>query len=347
MGQDKIRIGYIGTGQIGQFLDGGPYNGMAWRHAKAAKEFDEVEVFAGSSRKQKNVDAFCREWGAPHAFTDYRDLLALPELDLVVICTPCGTHADIIVDAARAGKHVIVEKPIDVNLAKIDAAIAACREAGVKLQVGFGRRFAAGIRPLKQAIDEGKMGRMALVHATCQRDRPPEYFTDSSWRGTWAGEGGGCLMNQGSHVIDLMLYLCGDVESVTAVTKELNHPMIEVEDTAAALLKFENGAVGAITATTATSPDIGDKLTINGTRATVTLGRIADCWQGAEPRPQALDEQLPYQGCAHILRDVVAAIREDREPVCPGEEGRRAVELILACYESSKRQAEVTLPLEV
>ena len=342
---EKLGVGYIGTGQIGQFLDGGPYNGVAWRHAKAAKEYEDVVVLAGSSRKQENVDAFCKEFDVPHAFTDYRELLALPELDLVVICTPCGTHADIIVEAAKAKKHVIVEKPMDVNLAKIDAAIAACREAGVKLQVGFGRRFSGGVRPLKRAIDEGRLGKMVLVHVTCQRQRLPEYFTDSSWRGTWAGEGGGVLMNQGSHSIDLMLYLCGDVASLSAVTAELNHPMIEVEDTAVALLKFKNGAFGAVTATTAACPDIGDTLTINGAMATVTLGKIADCWRGSDP-PPGLDEELPYQGSAHILRDMVAAIREDREPLCPGEEGRRAVELILACYESQKRGGvEVTLPL--
>jgi len=346
MSERKIRFGFIGTGQLGQFLDGGPYNGVAWWQANAAKKVPGVEFVAGCSRKKANAEAFCKEFGAKHVFTDHRELLACPEVDAVSICTPSGTHADIIIDAARAGKHVMVEKPLDVKLDKIDAAIAACRKAGVKLQVAFTRRFQSGVGPLKRAIAEGKIGKMVLVHAHCRRERGMDYFTGSSWRGTWLGDGGGVLMNQGSHIVDFMLCLCGDVQSLCAYTAELNHPGIEVEDTASVLLRFKNGALGAITATTSATPDLRDGLSINGTRATVTLGAPnRGCWQGQEPAPAELDEKLPFTGHAGIFADMVEAIRQDREPLCTGEEGRRAVEVICAAYESVKRRAEVTLPL--
>jgi predicted dehydrogenase len=346
MSERKVRFGFIGTGQLGQFLDGGPYNGVAWWQGKAIQKVPGLEIVAGSSRTRANVEAFCRDFKAKHVFTDYRDMLACPDVDAVSICTPSGTHSDIIIAAAQAGKHVIVEKPLDVRLEKIDAAVAACRKAGVKLQVAFGRRFQSGVRPLKQAIEEGKIGKMVLVHAHCRRERGMEYFRESSWRGTRWGDGGGVLMNQGSHIIDFMLYLCGDVESLRAYTAELNHPGIEVEDTASVLLRFKNGALGAITATTSACPDLFDGVSINGTRAAITLGKPGpDCWRGQEPPPPGLDEKLPFTGHAGVFADMVGAIQQDRDPLCTGEEGRRAVELILAAYESVRRGTEVKLPL--
>jgi len=340
---EPVRFGIIGCGQVGQWLDGGDYNGVAWWQANAVKNVPEVKIVACSSRKEENREAFAKEFGgAPYA--DYHDMLASDEVDVVSICTPSGTHADIAIEAAKAGKHVITEKPMDVKLDKADAMIQACRDAGVKLQVVFPRRVAPGIPEAKKALEEGAIGTLVLAAARCQRWRKQDYFADSSWRGTWWGDGGGAMMNQGIHIIDLLVYLMGDVESVIAKYDTLGHE-IEVEDVAVVLLKFQNGAYGTIYATTCAYPDLHDGLEINGMTGTFRFGSGVDkIWQTEGPEPEA-GEKPKYTGHAAIFYDMVQAVREDRDVRIPGEEGRKALEVILAAYQSAREGREIQLPL--
>jgi len=342
---DPIRFGIIGCGQVGQWLDGGDYNGVAWWQANAIKNMPEVAITACSSRTEANREAFAKEYDAK-PFADYHELLAWDGVDAVSICTPSGTHADIAIDAAKAGKHVLTEKPIDVRLDKADAMIAACRDAGVKLQVVFPRRLAPGIPAAKKALDEGAIGTLVLAAARCQRWRKQDYFADSSWRGTWWGDGGGAMMNQGIHIIDLLVHLMGDVDSVTAKCDTMGHD-IEVEDVAVVLLKFKNGAYGTIYATTCAYPDLHDGLEINGMTGTFRFGSGVTpdkMWQ-TEGLTPGLGEEPKYKGHAAVFCDLVEAIREDRPVSIPGEEGRKGLEVILAAYESSQSGKEVSLPM--
>ena len=280
------------------------------------------------------------------------------DIDVVCVCVPSGLHAEVGIRAAGAGKHVVVEKPIDVSLEAADRLIAACRRNGVVLSVISQRRYDPGVQRLREAIVAGRLGHLVLADAAVKWFRSQQYYESAAWRGTWDLDGGGALMNQGIHSVDLVRWLMGPVESVVGRVATVAHD-IPVEDLAVALLRFASGAMGVIEASTAAYPGFAERLEVMGTGGSVVLegGEVLG-WQlsdeGGDPghygRLVRLHAAPPpsgnVSGHAAQLRDVVEAIERGREPAITGEDGRAALELVLAVYASARRGEEVALPLE-
>ena len=239
-------FGIVGCGMISEF------------HARAIADARGARLVACLDRAPEAATRFAKK----HAINSYSDLkgfLADPALDIVTICTPSGLHMEPAVAAANAGKHVIVEKPLEITLKRCDKIITACAKNNVVLSTIFPSRFHASSLALKQAIDKGRFGQLTLGDAYVKWFRTQEYYDSGQWRGTWALDGGGALMNQAIHSVDLLTWLMGPVVEVSAATATLAHDRIEVEDVATASLRFENGALGVIEATTAAFPGMAQK----------------------------------------------------------------------------------------
>jgi UDP-N-acetyl-2-amino-2-deoxyglucuronate dehydrogenase len=335
-------FGIIGCGMIAHF------------HAKAIADIKGAELVACYNRTPDKAEAIAAQYGGT-AFTDLARLLEHPGLDIVTICTPSGAHAEPCVAAAQAGKHVIVEKPLDVTLDRCDQMIEACDRAGVQLATIFPSRFHQSSQLMKQAVDSGRFGRLALGDAYVKWYRTQEYYDSGAWRGTWNLDGGGALMNQAIHSVDLLLWLMGPVVEVAAHTATLAHERIEVEDVATASLRFASGALGVIEATTAGYPGSLKKIELSGSAGTAILEEEDIIkWEFAEPKPD--DERLRsemlgktktgggaadpaaigHHAHAALFQDFLEAIEQGRPPAIDGKEGRRSVELILAIYESAR-----------
>lgn len=284
-------------------------------------------------------------------------LLARPDVDVLCVCTPSGLHADIGVRAAKAGKHLIIEKPVDVTLEAADRLIDAVREAGVAMTVISQHRFDPGVVELKRLIDDGALGRLVLGEASTKWYRTQAYYDKAEWRGTWAMDGGS-LLNQGVHYVDLLRWCMGPVTEVTAVCSTQAHD-IEVEDTALAVVKFASGAVGTIRSTTAAFPGFPQSLEITGTQGTAIiedgqLVRVALAGdEGRPPAPEAPPhvEQEAASDPAAVTPEIHAAqiadflrgIDEGRDPAVTGDTGRETLEIVCAIYESSRAGRPVRL----
>ena len=305
-----MRIGIIGAG------------GISDTHVRAAQGIDGVEVVAVHGRNPQKTAALAASAGA-RAYADLDAFLAHP-MDIVAIGSPSGLHADQAIAAVRRGLHVLVEKPLDVTTAKIDALLADADRAGVKVGVFFQERMIPELVAIKQRLDRGELGDPLFISGRLDWYRPPEYYSRSTWRGTRALDGGGALMNQGIHTVDVLLWLFGPVRRVTGRTATRLHA-IEVEDTASALLEFESGAFGTIHATTAAYPGYPRRLEITGTKGAI---------EHEEPaRPAIVADAAPHR---LVLQDFVDAVKTNRRPACDGAEGRRSVALIQAIYRSAK-----------
>ena len=299
--------------------------------------------------------AFAAAHGCP-AEPDLGALLARPDVEVVCVCVPSGLHAAIGVQAAKAGKHLVVEKPIDVSLEAADRLIDAARAAGVALTVISQHRFDPGLIELKRLLDERALGRLVLGEASTKWYRAQAYYDSAAWRGTYAMDGGS-LMNQGVHYVDLLRWCMGPPAEVTAVCTTQAH-QIEVEDTSLAVVRFASGAVGTILSSTAAFPGFPQRLEITGTGGTVTVedGRIvrralaadpgpAAPASGADPDRSAAADPAAVDVASHAaqLADLLDAVDTGREPAVSGQDGRDALEIILAVYESSRTGRPVTL----
>src|SRR3954466_11963247 len=234
------------------------------------------------------------QFGVP-CLADYTDLLARDDVDAVCICTPSGLHAEQTIAAARAGKHVLVEKPIALTLADADAMIAACEQAGVRLGVALQRRTEPEFQRVQAAIAAGELGRPVLGSISMPYLRLPSYYDSADWRGTWALDGGGALMNQGIHLVDLLLWLLGDAAEVRATAATLAHA-IEVEDCVTAMLRFASGALGSIVATTAAAPGFPHRVEIYGERGGVQIeGEQVTRWEGENQEPRTKNRRTESQ----------------------------------------------------
>jgi len=291
-------------------------------------------------------------------------LLADRAVDVVTICTPSGLHMEPAIAAAKAGKHIIVEKPLDITLKRCDAMIAAAKQAGVVLSTIFPSRFHESSQLVKQAIDKGRFGRLTMGDAYVKWFRTQEYYDSGAWRGTWKLDGGGALMNQAVHSVDLLLWFMGPATQAFAYTGTLAHQRIEVEDVAAAAIKFANGAVGVIEASTATWPGELKRIEISGDAGSAVV-REEDLavWKFAKEgkADEAIRQKMAgrtqtgggaadpkaigYHGHMLQFQDVLAAIKRGTRPLVDGPEGRKAVELILAIYKSAETGKPVNLPL--
>lgn len=337
----------IGVGNIAGF------------HAKAIGMVEGAELAACHARTRESGEKWAQENGCEYVST-LEDLLARDDIDAVAITTPSGTHADIGVAAARAGKHLLCEKPIDITVEKVDELINTCDDAGVLLGAIFQSRFGPGAQATKRAIESGRFGKLTQCSAYIPWFRSQEYYASAGWRGTWALDGGGALMNQGIHAVDLLLWLAGDVTEVSARTQTRLHD-IEVEDNAVAWLTFANGSLGVLQGSTACFPGESKRVEIKGEKGSVTLvDDVPAFWEFEEAAPED-EEVLRLRESASIgggasdpkaisvdghraqYEDFVQAISEKREPAVPGREGRRAVQVIRAIYDSSAQNKIVSL----
>jgi predicted dehydrogenase len=333
-----FRLALVGAGNISH------------THARAAATLPGVEIAAVCGRTMEKAARLASLYGAA-AFDDYAALLAHPGLDAVVLGSPSGLHAEQGIAAVRRGVHVLTEKPIDVTLERADALIETARATGVTLGVLFQDRAQPSLARLRAAIASGRLGRPLLASARVKWHRPPEYYSGSSWRGTWALDGGGALMNQGIHTIDLLGWLLGPVRQVIARTATLAHD-IEVEDTALAILEFATGALGTYEATTVAYPGYARRVEITTERGTVTIehGRViaADLRDGGDDlvdpavgQPGGASTPVVSDASAHaaLMADFVAAARDGRPPLCSGADARRSMAIAQAVYESARTGA--------
>lgn len=338
-----IRIALVGCGRISA------------NHFEAIARIEGLALSAVCDIDEARARAAGEKWGVPW-FTNYDRMLAEGDCDAVAIATPSGLHPAQGVLAARAGKHVISEKPMAITLASADTLVKACDDAGVRLFVVKQNRLNATVQLVKRALDKGRFGRLFLANTTVHWARPQEYYDQAPWRGTWEFDGG-AFMNQASHYVDLMQWLVGPVESVIAKTATLAR-RIEAEDTGAAVLKFRNGALGVIEVTMLTYPkNLEGSFTLIGERGTVKVGGTAvnriEHWSFADQDPdddevaRVNTEPPSVYGFGHepYYRNVLKVLRGEAVPDTDGRGGRKSLELILGIYESAKTGREVPLPL--
>ncbi len=336
-------VGILGGGNISE------------SHVKAAQEARGVRIAAVCGYNSAKVAKLAKSAGVP-AYTDLGDFLSHKPMDLVAIGSPSGTHAEQGVQAAEKGLHVLVEKPIDITTERADRLIETCSRMGVKLGVFFQDRVAPDLLRLKSMIDDGDLGRIHLATAHVKWFRPPEYYGDSQWRGTWALDGGGAVMNQGSHTVDLLLWLLGEPRRVYGATGTKVHT-IETEDTAVAVIEFRSGALATFEAATSAYPGQPRRLFVSGSEGTaqvehdllvsVDLVNSTVSTQKKREPDRNLSESSPVvenvTGHRLIIEDFVRAIEQDINPLCDGVEGRRSVELIEAIYKSAGTKQPIEL----
>ncbi len=345
-------FGIVGTGMISKF------------HAMAIKDIPSAKLVGCADMKTERAMAFAKEEGCK-GYESLEAMLADPQVQVVTICTPSGAHVEPAVAAAKAKKHVLVEKPLEITLERCDKIINACKENGVLLGAILPSRFSPANVALKQAIDSGRFGKLTLGDTYVKWWRTQEYYDSGAWRGTWELDGGGALMNQAIHSVDLLTWLMGPVAEIRAQTGTLAHERIAVEDTAVASVRFVNGALGTIVATTAAYPGYLKRIELHGSEGSAVLEEedikhwdfMKKTRSDAAIHRQMASSKSTGGGAAdpsaighhgHMLQfqDFVEAIRKDRTPAIDGHEGRRSIEIILAIYQSAKTGKRVTLPLK-
>jgi len=339
----KIGYGIIGCGNIGPV------------HAAAIAAVPSAKLVAVSDVVEATAKKLSDKYGAD-MYLDYRKMLERKDIQAVCLCVPSGMRMEIAVACAEAGKNVLSEKPLDVNTKRIDKIIAATDKAGVRLGCIFQSRFAEGSQLIKKALEQGRFGTLTLGNAYIKWYRSPEYYASGAWRGTIKLDGGGALMNQGIHQIDLLQWFMGPVKSVRAQTARRLHKGLEVEDTATAMLEFESGAFGTIEGSTAIWPGHPARVEVHGSAGSAyTEDGAIKFWQFA--KKQAVDAKveamlkeesalgsgaadplasLKIEGHRRQIDDFTKALLKDRPPMVDGREGRNAVALIEAIYKSAK-----------
>jgi len=344
-----IRFGMVGCGMISNF------------HARAINDSKDAQLIGAFSRSVEKTTEFAEKHGC-RVFKTLDEMLHDPEIDAITICSPSGAHLEPALAAAACGKHIIVEKPLEITTERCDMIIRAAQSANVKLGVTFQSRFHESSQLLKAAVDGGRFGTITLGDAYVKWFRTQQYYDSGAWRGTWALDGGGALMNQAIHSVDLLLWLMGPVAEVNARTATMTHQRIEVEDVAIANLLFKNGSLGVIEATTTAFPGSLKRIEICGSGGMAILEEEdLKQWTFASetPEDEAIRARMAgktktgggagdpaaigHHGHTMLFNEFTAAILEDRVPLIDGKEGRRSVELIQAIYESAKTGQTIKL----
>lgn len=348
MKNGKIGFALVGTGMAGL------------THARELKFVKDAELVAVCSRSEERVRRFAQEFGAQW-YTDYRALLKNPDVDVVNVLVPTGQHGEVTIAASNAGKNVLVEKPLEINLERADEMIRTCAANGTKLGVIFQMRFGSVAQKLRHAVQSGALGRIFMADAFDKSSRTAAYYASADWRGTQALEGGGCLMTQSIHIVDLLQFIIGPVQSVIGKVATMVHD-IEVEDTATALMTFAGGAMGVLESTSSIRPALKSRVEIHGQDGTIVANAQYDqiLFWSVPGLPQEeveqnislgdIDDPWAYPQVRHRiqLQDMVDAIREDRDPVLTGKDARASLAIIMAIYESSRnggREVVVNQPL--
>ncbi len=357
-----LKTGIIGCGKVGDF------------HAKAYAGLEESSFTAVCDVSRERAEALAAKYGVK-AYTDVREMCEKEKLDVVSVCTPHPLHAKAAVAAAECGCNVLIEKPLASSLADCDAIIEAGDKAGVKIGTMVQRRFYRPCMRIRKAIDDGKLGKPVLGMVTMLGWRDKKYYDSDPWRGSWEGEGGGVLVNQAPHQLDLLLWYMGEVDELYGVWKNLNHPYIEVEDTAVAVIKFKNGGVGSIVVSNSQNPALFGKVHIfgeNGAAAgvqtdggamfiagmsTITEPPVNDMWTvpgEAEMLPvwkkedsdffNSVDSMYYYH--KEQIKDFLGAVINGTKPLVDGRDGRRTVELFEAIYRSTKTDQVIKFPIK-
>lgn len=301
---------------------------------------------------EEKAQKLARDFGAQKIYTDYREMLKDPALDVVSICTPSGMHGEMAIEAARAGKHILCEKPLEITKEKLDEMISEVEKSGVKMGCVFQRRVQPFISKVKKALEENLFGKVVLAEAYMKDFRSEKYYESAGWRGTWELDGGGALMNQSIHGIDLLSWLMGGTAGISAICRTQRHK-IEVEDTAVAIARFNNGAVGVIEGTTSVYPPQPFRIEIHCTEGSIVFDGSCILLWGTQPYESSSQKETDdkennvsvLKALSHtpLVRDLAEAIETGREPLIPPGEGRKAVDIILAIYESSRTGKEVIL----
>lgn len=343
MTHKALRVALVGCGRISR------------NHFEAIAATPGLALSAVCDIIPERADAAAREQGV-RAYHSYEEMLRDAQCDIVSVTTPSGLHPEHAMQAARAGKHVVCEKPMGISLDAADEMLRVCEASGVRLFVVMQNRLNPPIQLLRRAIDKGRFGRIYTVNSTVRWTRPQEYYDQASWRGTWALDGG-AIMNQASHYVDLLQWLGGPVDRVMAYTATLAR-RIEAEDTGVAVMKFRNGALGVLEVTMLTHPkNLEGSVTILGENGTVKIGGTAvnrvEHWDFADyddddKRVESVATNPPsVYGFGHqgYYRNVVAALSGHAPPDTDGMSGRASLELILAIYRSARDGTEVELPL--
>lgn len=328
--------------------------GRGQAHVNALLRAEGAELLAVCDKNKEAADRFAAKYEVD-VYTDLDEMLKRDDIDLVHVCTPSGMHTDMLLKIAAAGKHAITEKPLDITLERIDSAIEAFASRHLQFGCIFQIRLMPAIREMKRAVEAGRLGKLVLANAQVKWFRSQDYYDQNGgWRGTWALDGGGSLINQAVHTIDLLQWMMGPVRSVIGHTQVSAH-RIESEDLGVAIVKFANGAVGTIAGTTAAYPGFGASLEIYGADGGIAMkdNRLTD-WKirgdsmAAEEaemlRNFGVGQQPPGDTTFEQIQDMVDAVRNNRPPLITGREGRDAVEVVLAIYESSRTGKEVFLP---
>jgi UDP-N-acetyl-2-amino-2-deoxyglucuronate dehydrogenase len=326
---------------------------IAKKHAEAIERIEEANLVAVCDKVPQAMDEYVKKYGAK-PYENLTEMLSDPSIDVVNICTPSGLHAPIAIEAAKAKKHVIVEKPIALTLEDADLIINTCKENNVKLAVVHPNRFRPVVQELKKLMDEGRFGKISHANATVRWNRNQAYYDQAPWRGTKTFDGG-VLMNQAIHNIDLLIWLMGDVEEVYSMsaTRLRN---IEAEDVSTGVVRFKNGSLGVVEAATTIYPkNLEESLSIFGETGTAIIGGTTATQFNHLVIESLNDEEtnaiiekvkanpLGKPGHQCIIEDMIQAIQEDREPIVSGEDGKRALQLVLAFYESAEKKQRVII----
>jgi predicted dehydrogenase len=349
-------FGIVGCGMIADF------------HARAIESMKGGHLACVYSRNKANAQRVARAYNCA-AYQDYEAFLAHPGLDIVTIATPSGAHLEPSVLAARSGKHIICEKPLEVTLERVDRMIRECKANRVMLAGIFPRRFSDATSIFKKAVDARRLGKITLADAYIKWHRTQGYYDSGDWRGTWKLDGGGALMNQSIHTIDLLYYLAGEIESVCAYANLAIHKNIETEDNAVAIVKFKNGALGVIEGSTACYSPTGHPAEVHlcGSDGSIFMqDNSFTVWDFKKKKPMdkkikqkyraasgktgvgaADPKAIDFSGHQKNFEDAVRALKAGRKPLIDGAEARKSIEIILAIYRSALKGGQpVHLPLK-
>lgn len=358
---NPFRLAILGCGKV------------AHLHALAIRNLPNAKLAGVWSRTKETAQNFAIQYETT-AYENISEMIKKAGIDLAIVCTPHPFHREPAVEAARAGANVLVEKPLASSLEDCDLMLDACKQAGVKLGVISQRRWYAPVLRLKKAVSKGKIGKPVLGTITMLGWRDKKYYDTDAWRGTWDEEGGGVLVNQAPHQLDILLWCMGEIEEVYGLWRNLNHPYIAVDDTALAIIKFKNGGIGNILVSNSQKPGIYGKVHIHGENgasvgvqtdggamfiagmSNVLEPPVNDLWTvpGEEKQLKkwirkdteffnTIDPVTFY--LERQIEDFLNALEENRQPLVSGEDGRRTVELFTAIYRSTQINAPVRFPL--
>jgi UDP-N-acetyl-2-amino-2-deoxyglucuronate dehydrogenase len=358
----RVRTAVIGCGKVGQ------------THAAALSVLPESEFVAACDSEAARSQAFADRYGV-RAYTSVRRMITEAGVEAAIICTPHNVHGESAIEAAVAGAHILVEKPLAASLKDCDAILAASQRAGVKLGSVSQRRFYEPVQRVRSAIDNGKIGRPVLGMAVILVWRDEPYYRSDPWRGKWQGEGGGVMVNQASHHLDLLQWFMGPIEELYGYWDNLNHPYIEVEDTAIAVMRFRSGGMGSLVLSNSQKPGFYCKVQVHGSNGAsvgvqtdggamyisgmtgIAEPPVNDLWSvpGEEGmlaqwqnEDRAMFQKVDTTTYYHQLQDqdFLQAIIHDRAPLVSGEEARRTVEIFTAVYRSQRDRAPIRFPLD-